>query len=81
MKTKLMFGSQNRNKQTKCLLNFNKISDNSNAPGFFHMCITLPVTGNVQLNTAADSDKWVESIMHFSKLDSASIKERLYFTH
>lgn len=45
------------------------------------MHITLLVTGNVQLNTTADSDKWIESIMHFSKLDSASIKKHLYFTH
>lgn len=81
MKTKLTFASQNRNKQTKCLLNSNKISDNFNAPGFFHMHITLLVTGNVELNTTADSDKWIESIMHFSKLDSATIKKYLYFTH
>lgn len=45
------------------------------------MHITLLVTGNVELNTTADSDKWIESIMHFSKLDSATIKKYLYFTH
>lgn len=62
-------------------MNFNKISDNFNAPGFFHIHITFLVTGNVELNTTADSDKWVESITHFSKLDSAAIKKDLYLTH
>lgn len=62
-------------------MNSNKISDNFNAPGFFHMHITFLVTGNVELNTTGDSDKWLESIMYSSKLDSATIKIDLYLRH
>lgn len=62
-------------------MNSNKISTNFNAPGFFHIHITFVVTGSVELNTTAGSDKWIESIMHFSKLDSANIKKDLYLIH